>query len=80
MALPAKQMIRGFESLPGLQINNVTIAQLGEHTADNRKVDGSTPSSDTKFNRDVAQLVEHEIHILGVAGSFPVITTKQGDL
>lgn len=57
MALPAKQMIRGFESLPGLQINNVTIAQLGEHTADNRKVGGSNPPSDTKFNGDVAQLV-----------------------
>ncbi len=57
MALPAKQMIRGFESLPGLQINNVTIAQLGEHTADNRKVGGSNPPSDTKFNGYVAQSI-----------------------
>jgi hypothetical protein len=28
MAPPAKRMIRGLKSLTGLQINNVTIAQL----------------------------------------------------
>ena len=55
--------------------NNILVAQLVEHSTDNRNVTGSNPVGNTK-NGYIAQLVEQALHMGEVGGSNPPIPTK----
>ena len=57
--------------------NTGLLAQLGEHRLDKAGVPGSKPGQATKINGNVAPMVEQWTENSCVAGSSPVIATKQ---
>ena len=68
---------RGFESHPGRQPKGqASVAQLVEQRIENPRVVGSIPTGGTIF-ADLAHLVERDLAKVEVAGSSPVIRSKQ---
>ena len=80
-ALPCHGRGRGFEPHPGRQF--ASVAQLVEHVTENHSVVGSIPTggtSDKSRYADLAHLVERHLAKVEVAGSSPVIRSKQNTL
>ncbi len=77
-ALPCHGRGRGFEPHPGRQF--ASVAQLVEQRTENPRVVGSIPTggtSDLGRYADLAHLVERHLAKVEVAGSSPVIRSKQ---
>ena len=62
--------------MPG---NYASVAQLVEHVTENHSVVGSIPTGGTTY-ADLAHLVERRLAKAKVAGSSPVIRSKQNPL
>ena len=69
---------RGFEPHPGRHflIKSASVAQLVEQGTENPRVVGSIPTGGTTY-ADLAHLVERRLAKAKVAGSSPVIRSKQ---
>ena len=70
---------RGFEPHPSRHFPYASVAQLVEQGTENPRVVGSIPTGGT-ISADLAHLVERHLAKVEVAGSSPVIRSKQNPL
>ena len=67
---------RGFEPHPSRHSQYASVAQLVEQRTENPRVVGSIPTGGT-ITADLAHLVERDLAKVEVAGSSPVIRSKE---